>query len=242
MTGFRLSWRIDTPSLIASISKQGRSIQTLQYEKFLHDVVHLARDLRLQNMTKEEILKEVIRQKSQMRVIPELDDKCMMEQVGFYEYEDVFSTLVFNANKNQTSKEPSEKDIETGHELFHAVVFCPSMIFKMFTFVDQLLSGESSRTIIQAIVHLLQCSAILDRTSFTLAKRFYRVLASTLDLQYGNILLSASSKAHRKTAISQGLPFFLNHTDRVDKCLQGSNCDTVQDIIQNTGMFFFCCK
>ena len=83
--------------------RQEKQVVTPAYkEPFLHEMVQLARELRLQNMAKEDILKEVIRQKSQMTVIPEVDDKCLMEQVGFFEYEDVFSTLVFNANKNQT--------------------------------------------------------------------------------------------------------------------------------------------
>ena len=47
----------------------------------LHDMVLLAKELRLQNMTKDKILMEVIHQKSQMRVMPEVDEMCLFEQV-----------------------------------------------------------------------------------------------------------------------------------------------------------------
>ena len=173
---------------------------------------------------------------SQMRPIPEVDDMCLMGQVKADEQEGVFSKLTTHANTSQTPGKPSDEDIETGFELFHALVYCPAHLFKMYTFVDHLLSNETSRTIIQTIVHLLQSSVITDRTTFTSAKRFYHVLASTLDLQYGNILLATSSNAKRESV----LPFFLNQTGLVEERFQKSNFDSVQDVIQNTGMLSFC--
>ena len=202
----------------------------------LHDMVLLAKELRLQNMTKDKILMEVIHQKSQMRVMPEVDEMCLFEQVKRRKQKDFFSELISNASTNQTSGEISEEDIKTGYELFHAVIFCPAMTFKMYTFIDQLLTTETSRTIIHAIVHLQQSGAITDRTSFTSAKHFYQVLASTLDLQYGDILLATSSNLQRGAALRKGLPFFLNHTDPVKRCILESNCDALGGIFQNIGV------
>ena len=248
MTGLRLNWFLKdsngTKKTEVLPARQGDwrqegQVPILGYKKqpLLHDMVQLARELRLQNMTKEEILEEVIHQKSQKRIIPEVDDICLMGQIKEQEQKGIFSKLVFNASKSQTSGDPSDEDIETGHELFHAVVFCPANLFKMYTFIDQLLSNETSRTIIQTIVHLLQPSAITDKASLTSVKQFYHVFASTLDLQYGNILLATSTSAQLQDMMTDDLPFFTNNTNLVKRCLQDQepNCDFVRDIYQILG-------
>ena len=129
---------------------------------------------------------------------------CLMGQVKAYKQEEVFSDLVV---ANKTSGEPTDEDIKTGYELYHAVVFCPTMVFKVYDFIDEKLANETSRTIIHTIVHLLESSAITAK-SFILAKQFYHVLAATLDLQYGDILLATSTNAQREIVLRKGLPFF----------------------------------
>ena len=59
----------------------------------------------------------------------------------------------------------------TYSSLFHAIMYCPIPLVKLFAFVDQLLSNESTRTIVQTLVSLFQSGAITDEASFTLAKR-----------------------------------------------------------------------
>ena len=127
-----------------------------------------------------------------------------------------------------------DEDTRTGHDLYHAGVFCsPAMAF--YTFVDQLLSVETTRTIINTMANLFQSGAITDETSLTLARQFYHVLASTLDLHYGSILLTTSTSAQLQAGIRKKLPFFVNYTDEVEKCLLGSHCDTIRDIYENLG-------
>ena len=113
------------------------------------------------------------------------------------------------------------------------------MVFKLYTFIDKLLSNETSRTIIHTIVNLFQSGVITDETSFGLAKQFYQVLASTLDMQFGNILLATATNAQRENVISKGLPFFLNNTEPVKKCFRESHCATLQDIFQGIGILSF---
>ena len=125
-----------------------------------------------------------------------------------------------NASTDEISGEPSEDDIETGYELFHAMVFCPTMTFKLFTFIEQLLSNETPRTIIQSIVLLFESGTVTDETSFNLAKQFYHVLASTLDLQYGNIQWATSTFSQMEAMIRNDWPFFNNLTDLLAECLQ----------------------
>ena len=214
-------------------SKVYQQVPTPAYKQpLLHELIQLARVLRLQGKTKANILKEVIHQKSQMSVLQKADDNCLMGQVK----EDVFSKLVFSANTTKPSGEPSNQDIEIGSDLFHAVMFCPAMIFKTYTFIDRLLSNESSRTIILTFTQLFQSGALKDRASFTLAKQFYQVFATTLDLQYGNILLVTSNTAQWKGMIRNDWPFLGNNTDAVQNCLEESNCDIFQKITENLGM------
>ena len=106
---------------------------------------------------------------------------------------------------------------------------------KLFTFLDELLSKESSRTIIQSIVNLFLSGSIKDRTSLSLAKEFYVVLASTLNLQFGNILLATSTRSQLQTMIDNDWPFFTNYTGLVKTCLKDSDCDGVRGIIQKLG-------
>ena len=215
-------------------------------EPFLHDMIQLAYELRLQNMTREDILTMTIRQKSD---IPDLHRMCLMGQVKAEYYGDVFFPFVPSENSSESGdiseqqiSEHSDMDIETGYELFHAVMFCHGMVFKLYTFIDDLLSNETSRTILQTTFNIFQSGAITDEKSFTLAKQFYHVLVSTLNLQYGNILLATSTAAQLQNALDSDLPFFTNNTDMVKTCILDSECDRLQDIIGDLGKLFkvFC--
>ena len=83
-----------------------------------------------------------------------------------------------------------------------------------------------------------QMEAIRDEAIFLLAKKFYKVLASTLNLQYGNVLLATSANSQLQTVLRNGWPFFANNTDLVEKCLQESICDGFQNISKNLGIVF----
>ena len=123
-----------------------------------------------------------------------------------------------------------------GYELFNAVVFCPPrMVFRTYQMIDQLLSVETPRTIIQTIVNLFQTGVITDKTSYTLTKQFYNVLASTLGLKYGNILLATSTNAQLQAVKRDDWPFFADYTDLVEKCLTESDCERLLEIYQDLG-------
>ena len=191
----------------------------------------------LLNMTKEEILEEVILKKVQNIRILEKVGMCSMERVKPMKQKDAFSKLVSYADMDKVDGTPSDEDIKIGYELVPAVVYCPAaMVIKHFRFTDQLLSSESSRTIIKTFVNLFQSGAITDETSFTLAKQFYVEVASTLDLQYGNVLLATSSKAQLQAAIRNDQPFFVNNSDQLEKCLKESQCDELQNKLQTLGI------
>ena len=197
-------------------------------------MVQLARELRLQNKTHDEILTKVILKKSEKHTMPDDYEMCSMKQIKSGYRRRIFDKVLSNVNTRREGENVLDEDIRTGHDLYHAVVVCsPAIIF--YTFVDQLLSVKTTRTIIHTMVNLFLSGAITDETSLTLARQFYHVLASTLDLHYGNILLATSTNAQLQAGIRKKLPFFSNYTDQVEKCLIGTNCDTIQDIYENLG-------
>ena len=157
---------------------------------------------------------------------------CSLNQVKPKHLDEVFSKFVLSEMEGPTTAE----DIATGFEIFHAIVYCPSSVFKLFSFIDQLLSSETSRTIIRSMVNLFQSGVLQDRTIFTQAREFYFVLASTLQLQYGNVLLATSTKSQLQTVIDNDWPFFTNYTHLVKMCLKDSDCDGTRNIIQQLGL------
>ena len=166
---------------------------------------------------------------------------CSMGQVKPEHQKEVFSELVSLENSNQNGGSPSEEDFQAGFNLFQSTAYCPTMVTKLFRFVNHILSNESERTIIQTFVNLFQTGALSDPTSFTLARKFFFVLASTLNLQYGNVLLATSTQAQLQAVLRNGWPFFANNSDAVEKCLDEIHCDRMQDILQQLGnMFVFC--
>ena len=137
----------------------------------------------------------------------------------------------------------TDTDIMTGFQLYHLIVYCPSeMDMKLYSFVDQLLSIESTRTIILSYANLFHSRVLKGTTSITLAKEFYLELATTLNLRYGNILLATSTKAQLQTVIENDGPLFTNYTDEVKACVMDNKCDRFRDIIGAPGqiyLFFF---
>ena len=186
-------------------------------------------------MTKEQILYHAVREKVNNISILMDEGICSMDQIRLEHLNDVFPKLVPFKESTEHVKSPKEEDVETGLDLFHAIVYCPSMNIKLFQFVDKLLSNESSRTIIHAIVNVFRSKVVQDRTSITQLNMFYGVLAKTLDLQYGNILLATSTKAQLQTVIDNDWPFFGNNTELVQSCLLDSKCGGIKDVIKNLG-------
>ena len=153
-----------------------------------------------------------------------------MGQIKPDKQNDTFPKLVTYVNMNETGGIPlDDEDIETGYQLFHAIVYCPAVDnIGLFRFVDQLLSSESSRTIIKAIVNLFHSGSIEDLKSYTQATQFYSVFAKTLRLQYGNILVGTSTKSQLTAAIEKGLPFLP----------PAGSPEETQGIFQELGIFY----
>ena len=63
-------------------------------------------------------------------------------------------------------------------------------------------------------------------------------MASTLNLQHGNVLLATLTNAQLEDMISNEWPFFANNSGVVGKCLTDKNCDTLQASLRELGEYF----
>ena len=161
-----------------------------------------------------------------------------MDQLQVKYIDRVFPKLVSISGNRESLEALTEEDIRTGFEIFHAIIYCPSMNINLFQFVDKVLSSDNTRTIIQAIVNLFHSKILKDRESIGFLKEFYGVVAETLHLQYGNILLATSTKSQLQAVIDNDWPFFGNNTELVQSCLMDSKCGGVKDIIESLGKYF----
>ena len=181
MGGFRLGWRIEKPTL--SESKVGRSIQSPQHDEIFagalgHDdkvtlmtsMVQMAQDFRLtQNMTEDEVLNKIIKEKLQNESIwgDHIGyEMCPFEQTDPSLLDEAFPKLLTSSNGDLLECATHE-DMKTGLDIIHAIVYCPVMDIKLYNFVNQFLD-ESSRTIILSFVNYFQTNIKLETTMYNL--------------------------------------------------------------------------
>ena len=205
-------------------------------QPLLNEMVKLAQHLRInQNKSGKFIFEEVIQGKMKNIEILETPGWCEKDQIKPYKMDEAFLDLVSPVEKNDLEDKITKEDYMTGFEIFHGAAYCPVNDIKFFRFIDQMLSEESKRTIIQTFVNLFHSEVAKDPARLKMAQDFYLALAAVLDLQYGSVLLATSTKAQLKTVIDNDWPFFTNNTDLVKDCLLNSNCEGVQDILQSLG-------
>ena len=185
-------------------------------------------------MKQEQVLSQVIQEKVQNISSLEKSGRCYMDSIKSDYVEILFPELVSFVDHGNLRQSITEEDIRTGLELFYAILFCPVMNIKLFRFVDQLLSFESSRTIIQTFVNIFRTGVIQNQPTLASAKEFYRVLAATLNLQYGNVLLATSTRSQLQAVVDNDWPFFTN-TSLVKTCLFNNDCVNLQSILQKLG-------
>ena len=219
-------------------------VQTPRYireQPFLVKMVRIAQQLRMQNMTSEQIITKIIKDKVEginRRGFSFMEGICSKElkQVNPSDLRYAFSELVSAVDKNEAEEPATDLDFETGIKIFHVMVFCPLEVIKIFQFYDNLLSTQSARTIIQTSVNTFKTGAITDKKSHVLAKEFYAVLASSLNLQYGNVLLATSTKSQLQEVLNKDWPFFTNNTASLTTCLKDSDCESIQDMFEIKGI------
>ena len=238
-SGFTLNWFLKdsnstklTKKLPASQDDWKQEAEIPNYKQSLLDqAVVIAKFSRTKkNMTRKQILDKVIQEKVNFASFLEEPGICSFDQVQPELINEFFAHLLSRADNSTLERAATtNEDLGFGFELYHSIVFCPT---KLYFYVDRLLSYETSRTIIHSYVNLFHSKVIKDKATIRLMNKFYDVLSATMGLEYGNILMATSTKSQLRAVFDNEWPFLANNTELVKNCLEFSQCDFIQNVIQ----------
>ena len=164
--------------------------------------------------------------------------KCNGAQLKAAYYYEVVDDITFgqHGTENLTTTTFAEDDLEMGLRTLLANIYCPDEnIAWVYLFLRNLISHQTPRTIIQAVVNLAQSERIQGTTSQKMVNQFYLALDRVFHMEYGNNLLATSSRAQLQDMIQKDYPFFMHHKLDVQSCLTNMSCQVVTNIVENLG-------
>ena len=131
---------------------------------------------------------------------------------------------------NETSEIITDEDVKVGFVIYSATVFCSNTPKQLYKFFSDLVSRETPRSILLALVNTITSTHVKSYSDKLLLNKFYLSLDKVLKLAYGDILLVSSSKEDLKKMIDHDWPFFTNNTGMVHKCIRGDQCETAAEL------------
>ena len=247
MTGFRLWWHIQKGN-DTSITKKTRTkcgdwsprLAVPNYkEPWLQEVVQYARKSRLDNKTQDEIIKQAIQDKGVSKEANLNTDKCdsLGGQTRPEFYPKVFSKFEEQNRGNHKGGLITE-DLKTGFMVFSAVIYCPKSAketYQLYQFLDHLVAAESPRTMIRAVVNTIQSDALVEPENRRRINEFYLAIDKHFRFEYGKILVATATRTQLKDMLVENWPFFDNFRTELVGCLNGINCERVEDLINTLG-------
>ena len=210
-------------------------------QPLLHDMVHLAKGHRLWNMTQDEILRWLNKSYKHVSIQMSAQTRMMCswwnqkkKKNKNWSFQKYSKTWTQQKHQNSSQLKTLKKDINFSTQLSfaHHNDFQNIHNNRPATFCWDIKNHNSDH---HQPFPVWSCS---DGITFILTRQFYQVLVNTLDLQYENILLAASTAEQMQAVIWNKWPFFTNYTNVVEKCLRESNCDTLQEVYQDHGKDF----
>ena len=149
-------------------------------------------------------------------------------QIKFHHYPTMFSGVNLGLQKEENTIEIAVEDITTGYMIFSAMVYCPESTLKIYQFLNSLISTQSPRTIIQAIVNTIQSGDIKELENRKFVNQFYLELDKIFHFQLGKILLATSTPSQLQDMLAKGWPFFTQAN--MDNCLTDAQCPWLQSL------------
>ena len=253
-TGFRLKWFVQNNNGTGQIcenctewkpKKVGPKYVLKKY--WLTKMARLSKQL---NGSLEDNVRKVLKAKlSSKRFLMNFDVWCFNGQIKDIYIGKLFDEILEEQNYNETEEEQNNNeteqddldpeeinhtDLKTGFMMFSAIIFCPSTILdlKLFKFLDELISNQSPRTLIQGIVNTLG-SEDLDRRSSAKLNHFFQALDDIMDFKLGKILLGSSSPAKLQSMLYSGLPYITKYRDEIEMSLNSTNGSNMQSILES---------
>ena len=161
---------------------------------------------------------------------------CSMGQVKQDSYTDVSSRVekwVIDVNE---VLDINEEDITTGVDIHSGLLYCSEFeSMQMYKFLHNLISTQSPRTILLATVNSIQSNKIKESENRKRLGHLYLDLDKKFHFQYGKILTAILSSSEIQTMMAQDWPYFIQHQQYIDKCLNGSNCQRSLDTMKDLG-------
>ena len=244
-TGFRISWSIRDQNGVP-LQRNASTLSGIKpsfVDDKLREMVRLARQGRMEKMTRDEMLEKAISEKKYWSK-KGLDggwkgvdvSKCSGGQIDLDQNRQIFSkiTLGLTDISDDDGGEPTKEDIATGFAIYSIVVFCSKESELLQTFLTRLVSDETPGTLLKGITNTLQWGKI----SLDLKKRlgkFYLALYRRLKLSVGKIILAASSSSQLSAMLDQDLPYLEPFAKEAEECIKDSNCQGVTDLVKSLG-------
>ena len=203
-------------------------------------MVQFAKQERLENKTEDVITKEAIKEKGALDEAILNTEKC--DGLGGQSRPEYYRELLQryeeqNKGENEVG-DFSREDIKTGFMVFSAVIYCPKSAketYQLYQFLDNLVLTESPRTIIQAVVNTIQAGALVEDGDRKGINEFYLAMDKHFRFQYGKILLATSTNTQLKEMLEKDWPFFDDFRTELVGCLNGTNCERIEDLIETLG-------
>ena len=136
---------------------------------------------------------------------------------------------------NETDGSITQEDIRMGFSIYSATVFCRNTPKKLYTFFSNLLSTETPRTILLALVNTIRSTSVHVFSDKNQLNKLYHAIDRILQLSYGNLLLATSSKEDLLSMLHNEWPFFTKYKTELEECLHSSSCQGVKDSLMTLG-------
>ena len=237
--GFRLKWfvqnKTDTQQVCENCTEWRPKEVKPQYLPTKDWLAKMARLSKQLNGSLEEDVRQVLEVKlSNKRFLNNSDVWCFDGQIKETYHSKIFDEILRELNYNETdqddvdSEEYDLNDLKAGFLMFSSIVFCPKTVrdLKLYNFLDDLISNESPRTLIQGIVNTLG-SKDLDGKSSKNLDDFFQALNDMMALKFGKILLASSSPAKLKSMLDRGLPYVTKYKDDIEMTTNSSNMQSI---------------
>ena len=125
--------------------------------------------------------------------------------------------------------------------IFSATVYCTETV-PLYKFLYILISSQSPRTVIRALVNTIQADNIRERNNRKLLNQFFLALDKIFHFQIGKILLATSSLSQLQSMMAMDWPYFNHYSKEIDLCLNGSSCLEIMNLVQTLGKEHSCLK
>ena len=199
---------------------------------WLMRMVELARQARLQNISKEILIERALNNSK----LSSEDLYCESGQLWEYYYDEFFAELEMTVRPITTLTSFQNEDFHLGAKIFFAMSFCPQKMSLIFLiFFNRLINTQSPRVVIRTLVDTIQLGDSNDREIKKGLNDLYLALEEEFDLQYGKVLIALSSKEKVEEMLDKDWPFFDKYRQEVNLCLNGTTCNSLKDIIASLG-------